>query len=102
MRIQIRPFSPKGVERTERVLAKQKLNTKVIAENFIFKTEDNGLRGKLQDKYMNKKNFFCILKVAKERSWILSCILWILIQHFRSIRMRIWFRIQAFDDQKIV
>jgi hypothetical protein len=32
--------------------------------------QDGVLAGKLSDKNMKKKNYFCILKVTEERSWI--------------------------------
>ncbi len=39
--------SHKGVERTEILLAKYNFNTKILAKNYIFKTEDNVPGGKL-------------------------------------------------------
>ncbi len=47
-----------------------KILTKMLAKNFIFKTEDDVVPlGKLKKKIW-KKNFFCILKIHEERSWI--------------------------------
>jgi hypothetical protein len=37
----ILPFSHKRVERTEIMLARYNFNTKILAKNYIFKTEDN-------------------------------------------------------------
>ncbi len=101
VRIRILHLSRKGVEQNEIILAKLNFNTKFKNKFLFLWLKIMCLRVSYKTKiWIN--NFFSILKVTKERSWILSCILWILIQHFRSMRTLIWFRIQAFDDQKIV
>jgi hypothetical protein len=46
IRIWILPFSHKGVDWTEIMLAKQDFNT-ILAKNYIFKTEGNVPAGKL-------------------------------------------------------
>ncbi len=53
---------------------KYRLQNQVLAQNFSkkfnFKTENNVLASKLQEKNMEKNNLFCILKVTEEGSRI--------------------------------